>query len=70
MQKIEQILSEPADKDTHKFDKIPANFREKDLPILIELEKDYWEHDKKISKLDLFMELSPIGKQLIGLLVG
>lgn len=69
MQKIDQILSEPADKDTHKFDKIPANFREKDLPILVELEKDYWENDKKISKLDLFMQLSPIGKQLIGLLV-
>ncbi len=66
--KIDQILEEPEDKETFKFDKVPADFREKDLPILIELEQDYWLNDKKITKTDLIDKLSNVSKQLLSLL--
>lgn len=61
--KIEEILAEDANKPTYEFSKIPANFREHDLPILCRIEKDYWDNGK-ISFAD-FIDLSEISKQLV-----
>lgn len=68
--KFEEILKEDPNKQTVQFDKIPANFREHDLPILLELEKDYWDNNKVITKTDLISNLSKVSKQLLTLLTG
>lgn len=72
---VEKILEEKADnRDTLVFDKIPANFRENDLPILLELEEAYWKYKDDINKVDdatkmKYNKLSNVGKQLFNLLV-
>ena len=68
-------MPEKADnRDTLVFDKIPANFRENDLPILLELEEAYWKYKDDINKVDdatkmKYNKLSNVGKQLFNLLV-
>ena len=69
MDKINAILEEDPNKETFKFDKIPSNFREHDLPILLEIEKQYWSDDKHINE-ELINSLSTLGKQLVMLLTG
>ena len=69
--KFEEILQEDPNKETFKFDKIPANFREHDLPILLELEDQYWEDDAHLDiDKELINSLSTVGKQLFSLLTG
>lgn len=65
--KIEEILSEDSEKPTLVFPEIPANFREYDLPKLTIIEKEYWKNGGYIV-LNLYNELSPIGKQLVSFL--
>lgn len=68
MAKINEILAENPDKETFKFAKIPNDFREFDLKILVEQEKLYWETGSvDISKV---VQMSDIGKQLLGMLTG
>ena len=68
--KFEEILKEDPNKKTVKFAKIKSDFRKKDLPILLELEKDFWDNDKHITKYNLVKKLSKISKQLLTLLTG
>lgn len=69
IEKINDIISEDAaNRDTFKFDKIPGNFREHDLPILLKIEEQYWNNDKQIEE-DLINSLSTVGKQLVDLLI-
>lgn len=67
MEKINKILEEDPNKETFKFAKIPANFREHDLPILLKIEDQYWRNNNTIDA-NLFYDLSDIGKQLVELL--
>lgn len=70
MKLINAILKENAEKTkTVTFASIPKNFREKDLPLLLSLEKMFWEN-KNILNTKEYSNLSTIGKQLINLLVG
>lgn len=66
-EKIDAILSENADKPTFKFEAIPESFREHDVPILVDIEKLYWEKDSKYQ--ELIRGLSKVGKQLVSLLI-
>ena len=69
IEKINDIISEDAaNRDTFKFDKIPGNFREHDLPILLKIEEQYWNNDKQIDE-ELINSLSTVGKQLVDLLI-
>lgn len=69
IEKINDIISEDAaNRDTFKFDKIPGNFREHDLPILLKIEEQYWNNDKQIEE-ELINSLSTVGKQLVDLLI-
>ena len=69
IEKINDIISEDAaNRDTFKFDKIPSNFREHDLPILLKIEEQYWNNDKQIDE-ELINSLSMVGKQLVDLLI-
>lgn len=69
IEKINDIISEDAaNRDTFKFDKIPSNFREHDLPILLKIEEQYWNNDKQIEE-ELINSLSTVGKQLVDLLI-
>ena len=71
MPKIEAILAENPDKDTLQMAKIPANFRDHDLPILLELEDQYWEDDAHLDiDKKLINSLSTVGKQLFSFLTG
>ena len=69
MDKITEILKENPDKETFKFSSIPSNFRDYDLPILLKLEKQYWENNKQLDS-DLINSLSTVGKELVMLLTG
>lgn len=70
MKLINIILEENAEKTkTFVFASIPKNFREKDLPLLLSLEKMFWEN-KNILNTKEYSNLSTIGKQLINLLIG
>ena len=65
---INNILNENAENvETYKFFGIPADFRQKDLPILLEIEQDYFNKCLDESKIE---QLSPIGKQLVSFLTG
>ena len=72
---VEKILREDAaSRSTFAFDKIPSNFREYDLPILLELEKAYWEHKDDSNAVDIYTKmgyytLSNVGRQLFSLLI-
>lgn len=69
IEKINDIISEDAaNRDTFKFDKIPGNFREHDLPILLKIEEHYWNNDKQVEE-ELINSLSTVGKQLVDLLI-
>lgn len=69
IEKINDIIFEDAaNRDTFKFDKIPGNFREHDLPILLKIEEQYWNNDKQIEE-ELINSLSTVGKQLVDLLI-
>lgn len=69
IEKINDIISEDAaNRDTFKFDAIPSNFREHDLPILLKIEEHYWNNDKQVDE-DLINSLSTVGKQLVDLLI-
>ena len=65
-EKIKQIYDENALAETFKFEPISADFRSNDLPILLKLEKQYWDG---VGKLDT-TGLSPLGKQLLSFLTG
>lgn len=68
MEVINNILNENAENaETFRFFEIPADFREKDLPILLEIEEDYFNDCLDESKIE---QLSPIGKQLVSFLIG
>ena len=67
MEKINKILEDSPNKKTFKFEKIQSDFREKDLPLLLKLEEDYWNNEYNIK---YEKDLSPIGKQLIKFLRG
>lgn len=68
MEVINNILNENAENvETYKFFGIPADFRQKDLPILLEIEQDYFNKCFDESKIE---QLSPIGKQLVSFLIG
>ena len=72
MKVISDILKEEAeDAHTLQFASIPKNFREKDLPLLLKLEKMYWENnkDKNIIFTEEYSKLSDIGRQLIQFLI-
>lgn len=64
-EKINEILKEDPNKETLKLAKIPSNFREKDLPILLQIEKEYWSNTEHNINLKLLDNLSDIGKQLV-----
>lgn len=68
MEKINDILKESPDKKTFDFARIPSDFRSHDLPILVKLEKSYWDN----AELDnnLIDSLSDIGRQLLSMLTG
>ena len=61
--KIKDILLEDPNKLTVEFAKIPKNFREVDLPKLLDIECNYW----KTGKIDynIVSNLSDISKQLV-----
>lgn len=70
-EKIERILSMPIEEETFEFAKISANFREHDLPILLELEERYWKKGKKLKgRKRKINKLSTIAKQLLSFLTG
>ena len=68
MEKIDNILKESPDKETFKFAKIPSNFREHDVSILMQLEDLYW-NNKELDS-NLINSLSEIGRQLLSMLTG
>lgn len=72
METIDNILKENAENvETFEFAKIPKDFREKDLPILLHLEEIYWKNNKSKSIIftEEYNELSNIGRQLINFLI-
>lgn len=70
-EKIDSILAEDPNKETFQMSKIPQNFREHDLPILLELERQYWETDTHLDiDKNLINSLSTVGKQLLSFLTG
>lgn len=63
---INNILKENPNKKTFKFAKINSDFRNKDLPILLNIEKEYW-NNQEIDEKEI-KKLSKIGKQLLTML--
>lgn len=68
MEKIENILKDDENKVTQQFDSIPSDFRSKDLPILLEIERQYWENENHEYDVTLEENLSSLGKQILNLL--
>ena len=65
--KIDSILSEDANKETFKFEPIPESFRSYDVPILIDIESNYWSGNRTF--YNMIPKLSNVGKQLVSLLI-
>ena len=69
---INKIIEENiCNKVTHQFKEISSNFREHDLPILLELEKDFWDNNKVFTD-DMIIKLnnlSEASKNLVEILL-